>query len=417
MAGDLKLIDDGPDLSALRADFPALLSRDGRPFAYLDSAASAQKPQAVLDAMSAVYQNHYANIHRGLYAYSHQTTTAFEGARKKIAAFIGAPQESEIVFTRNATEAVNLVAQSWGGANLRAGDEIILTGMEHHANIVPWQLLRDRLGVVLRVVPVRENGTLHPDDFQALLSPRTRMVAMVHVSNALGTVNSIKYFNKLAKEFNPEIRFLADGSQAVVHATVNVADLGCDFYVLTGHKLYGPTGIGVLWGRHDVLAAMPPYQGGGDMIARVTFEKTEYKAPPARFEAGTPAIVEAIGLGAAVDYLSAIGMSAIAAHESELMSYAAGRLEEIGGLTFYGPAGNDRAPILSFTAGWGHPADIGTILDQCGVAVRAGHHCCQPLMQRLGVDSTIRASFGLYSHHDDVDALVDGLRTAKGLLS
>lgn len=415
MAGQVKMASSA-NIAAYRADFPVLQKpMNGRPLAYLDTAASAQKPRAVIDAMRGALESHYANIHRGLYAHSQQTTAAFEEARRKIADFIGALSEREIVFTRNATEAINLVAASWG-AGLREGDEIILSGMEHHANIVPWQLLRERTGIVIKVIPVLDNGTLDLDAFEKLLSPRTKLVGVVHISNALGTVNNINKIIALSKKFNPEIKVLIDGSQAVVHSAVNIAALGCDFYVFTGHKLYGPTGVGVLWGRYDLLVAMPPYQGGGDMIERVSFEKTTFKEPPSRFEAGTPAIAEVIGLGAAVEYLAVIGMEAIAAHEVILRNYMHQQLKTIDGLRFYGIS-PEKAGIISFTADWGHPSDIAMILDQQGVAVRTGHHCCQPLMQRFGIDATVRASLGLYSNEDDIDALVAGLKKAKELLS
>jgi len=405
------------DIEQYRGDFPILKQMQaGHPVAYLDSAASMQKPQIVIDTMRDVMERCYANIHRGLYSFSHQTTTAFERARSKVADFIGAPDEREIIFTRNATEAINLVAQSWGRTYLKSGDEIILTQMEHHANIVPWQILRDQTGIVIKVVPVKDDGTLDMEAFQALLSPKTRLVACVHISNSLGTINPVIGINKIAKKFNPEIKVLFDGSQAAAHSLINIAALGCDFYVFTGHKLYGPTGVGVLWGRYELLAEMPPYQGGGDMIERVSFEKTTYKEPPSRFEAGTPAIVEVIGLGAAIDYVAGIGIQNIAAHEHKLLVETMKQLQTIGGLIFYGTA-PDKVGIISFTADWGHPSDIGTILDQCGVAVRAGHHCCQPLMRRFETDVTVRASFGLYSNQDDIEALISGLKTAKGLLS
>lgn len=404
-------------LKTARTDFPALHQlMNSRPLAYLDTAASAQKPQAVIDAIGKAYSDHYANIHRGLYEFSQKTTSDFEAARGKIARFIGISNEKEVIFTRNATESINLVAQSWGRASLKAGDEIILTEMEHHANIVPWQLLRDQIGVALKVIPVLDDGALDLDAYARLLSKRTQMVALTHVSNALGTINHVKKISEIAKDFNPEIKVLVDGSQAVVHMPVDAQDIGCDFYVFTGHKLYGPTGIGVLWGRADILNAIPPYQGGGDMIEEVSFERTTYKAIPARFEAGTPAIAEAIGLGAAVDFLTAIGMKNISSNELSLFSYAMKKLEKIDGLKFYGTT-KEKAGIVSFMADWGHPSDIAMILDQCGVAVRTGHHCCMPLMQRFGIEGTIRASLGLYSDESDIDALVEGLKKAKALLS
>ena len=416
MAGQLKMAKTF-DIQQYRSDFPVLQREtNGKRLSYLDTAASAQKPQAVIDAMSAALSGHYANIHRGLYALSQQMTTDFEAARGKIAKFVGVTNEKEIVFTRNATESINLVAQSWGRAYLQAGDEVVLTAMEHHANIVPWQLLRDQIGIVLKIAPITDEGSIDLEQFTALLSSRTKMVACTHVSNALGTINPVIKISKIAKSFNPEIKVLIDGAQAVVHGAVNVPEIGCDFYVFTGHKLYGPTGIGVLWGRTALLNTMPPYQGGGDMIEQVTFNETTYKEAPARFEAGTPAIVEAIGLGAAVDYLGNADMGAIATHEAELLDNAMKALEKIDGLHFYGTA-TEKTGIISFTADWAHPSDIGMILDQCGVAVRTGHHCCMPLMQRFGIEGTIRASFGLYTDKSDIEALVEGLVKAKAMLS
>ncbi|MCB1530178.1 MAG: cysteine desulfurase [Rhodospirillales bacterium] len=405
------------DISIYREDFPILQEKmNGRPLAFLDSAASAQKPRSVMEAMRDLFEHNYANVHRGLYRFSQVTTHQYEAVRSKAADFINAPSGNEIVFTRNSTEGINLVAQSWGRTFLRQGDEIILSGMEHHANIVPWQLLRDQIGIHLRIIPVLGDGTLDLEAFEGLLSDKTRLVSLVHVSNALGTINPVQKMVKTVKNFNPEIKVLLDGSQAVVHGPVDVQALGCDFYVFTGHKLYGPTGAGVLWGRFDLLEAMPPYQGGGDMIETVSFEKTAYKAPPARFEAGTPAIAEVIGLGAAIDYLGAIGMEAIAAHEKGLLAYALQELERIEGLTCYGRA-PEKAGIVSFVADWAHPSDIAMILDQCGVAIRTGHHCCMPLMKRLGVEGTARASLGLYTNKNDIDALVAGLKKAKEMLA
>lgn len=404
------------DIEERRHDFPILNRKiNGRPVAYLDSAASAQKPQAVIDSMTAVMETHYANIHRGVYEFSQVTTQKFEDVRAKVAAFINAASVSEIVFTRNSTEAINLVAQSWGQTFLRQGDEIILSEMEHHANIVPWQLLRDVTGIIIKIIPLHDDGTLNLEAFERMLTPRTKLVSIVHISNSLGTVNDVKKIIDIAKDFYPEMKVLIDGSQAVVHSAVDVQALGCDFYVFTGHKLYGPSGVGVLWGRYDVLDSMPPYQGGGDMIEEVTFSRTTFKNPPARFEAGTPAIVEVIGLGAAIDYLNDIGMDAIMAHESTLLAYAMPKLEEVGGLTFYG-TGPHKAGIIAMTADWGHTGDIGMILDQCGVAVRTGHHCCQPVMKHFGINATVRASLGLYSNRADIDAMVDGLKKARDLL-
>jgi cysteine desulfurase/selenocysteine lyase len=400
----------------LRQDFPILQkTMNGQRLAYLDTGASAQKPQIVIDAMAQAMTNQYANIHRGLYEFSQVMTQQFETVRSKAAKFINAKSENEIVFTRNATEGINLVAQSWGRTNLKPGDEIILTGMEHHANIVPWHILKEQNGLVIKFIPVREDGSLDLEGFEKLLSPRTRLVGVVHVSNALGTINDVRRITAMAKNHDKQIKVLVDASQSVVHSSVSAQDIGCDFLVFTGHKLYGPTGIGVLWGRYDILESMPPYQGGGDMIETVTLEGSTFKPPPARFEAGTPAIVEVIGLGAAIDYMAAIDPAAIEEREQDLLAYAMDGLDGMG-LRFYGMA-EDKAGIISFTADWGHPSDIATILDQGGVAVRAGHHCCQPLMRRFGIEATVRASLGLYSDENDIDQLVEGLAKARSLLS
>jgi cysteine desulfurase/selenocysteine lyase len=405
------------DIGYCRADFPVLAeTMHGKPLAYLDTASSSQKPQVVIDKMRDVLSYHYANIHRGLYQFSQVTTQEYEAVRGKIAEFIGAGSENEIVFTRNTTEAINLVAQSWGGANLKDGDEIILTGMEHHANIVPWQLLQSRIKFAIKVIPVLADGTLDLEVLPELLSDKTKLVSFVHVSNALGTINPVSRIVKTVRAYNPSIKILVDASQSVVHGTVDVKDLGCDFLTFTGHKLYGPTGIGVLWARPEILDSMPPYQGGGDMIERVSFDGTTFKAAPMKFEAGTPAFVEVIGLGAAIDYVTIIGRENIAAHEKQLLDYAARELSRIDGLTFYGTA-QEKAGIVSFKAQWASNADIAMILDQQGVAVRAGHHCCMPLMERFGIDGTIRASIGLYTNQNDINALVQGLKKAKDLLS
>lgn len=412
VAGAAK-IDEG--IAARRGDFPGLSrAMNGRDLAFLDTAASAQKPRAVIEAMSRVYETGYANIHRGIYRISQELTTAFEDVRARTAAFIGAQGHENIVFTRNATEGINLVAQSWGGAFLREGDEVILTGMEHHANIVPWQLLQDRTGIKIKAVPVLDDGTLDYAGLEALLSPRTRLVGAVHISNAFGVENDASKIIGIAKGFNPEIKVLIDGSQAVVHRPVNMRELGADFYVFTGHKLYGPTGIGVLYGRREVLESMPPYQGGGDMIERVSFAGTTFREPPHRFEAGTPAIAEVIGLGAAIGYVEEIGLEAIQAHERRLLAYGTERLKEIRGLKLYGDV-PEKAGVFSFTIERIHPSDIGMVLDQCGVAVRAGHHCCMPLLERFGLSATVRASLGLYSNEADIDALVEGLHKAERL--
>jgi cysteine desulfurase/selenocysteine lyase len=405
------------DMQDLRKDFPVLQTQmNGKPLVFLDSGASAQKPSAVIEAMNDVQTKGYSNIHRGLYKISQDLTQAFEDVRAKIARFIGAPSENNIVFTRNSTESINLVAQSWGRTHLKAGDEIILSVMEHHANIVPWQLLQDQIGIVIKVIPMREDGALDLEAYQKLLSPKTRLVSVVHISNALGTINPVKQIIEIAKAYSASIHTLIDGSQSVVHSVVNMQELNCDFFVFTGHKLYGPTGVGVLYGKAEVLDSMPPYQGGGDMIERVSFAGTTYKEPPYRFEAGTPAITEVIGLGAAIDYMSAIGLDAITAHEHELLTYGTQLLQEIDGLKIYGhPA--QKTAIFSFSLGDFHHSDVAMILDQQGIAVRSGHHCCMPLMQSLGIEGTLRASAGLYTNTSDLDALAAGLRKAQGMLS
>jgi cysteine desulfurase/selenocysteine lyase len=405
----------GLDLGQIRADFPILHTTvHGRPLVYLDNAASAQKPAAVLDAMQQAYVTNYANVHRGAHALSERATEAFESARRKIARMINAQHAEEIVFVRGATEAINLVAATFGRSQLNSGDEIILSQLEHHANIVPWQLLRDEKGIVLKVVPIDDAGNFLFDEYVKLLSARTKLVAVTHVSNALGTVTPVDDIVERAHAIGA--RVLIDGCQAMPHMPVDVQSLDADFYVFSGHKLYGPTGIGVLYGKADILDAMPPYQGGGEMIRDVTFERSLFKAPPYRFEAGTPAIVEAIGLGAAVDYLQAIGMERIQAHDETLLAYATERLLEVPGLTIYGNAGR-KAAIVSFGLRSVHPHDIATILDRAGVAIRAGHHCAQPVMDRLGVPATARASFAMYNTPQDVDVLVEALGLVGKLFS
>lgn len=394
----------------LKQDFPALYGKD---FAFLDTGASAQKPKVVIDAMSNVMADHYANIHRGLYDYSQQTTTLYEGVRAKVQSFINAKSQNEIVFTRNTTEGVNLVAQSYARAFLNESDEVILTEMEHHANIVPWQLLRDQIGIVIRVIPVTDEGELDYDVFETLLSDKTKFVSCVHVSNALGTINDVERIVKTTRAHNADIKILVDGSQSIVHGAVDVQALDCDFFVFTGHKLYGPSGVGVLWGREDILNAMPPYQGGGDMIETVTFDKTTYKKAPARFEAGTPSIVDTIGLGAAIDYMNALNMDDVVTHENALLNATMDGLGDdirVIGTTHH------KAPVISFTMDGTHHSDIGMILNQAGVAVRTGHHCCMPLMQRFGIDGTVRVSFGLYNDMSDVERLLNGLGKVRKLL-
>ena len=403
-------------LRSYRKDFSILEQpMNGKRLAFLDSAASAQKPRAVVEAMSEVVKYNYANIHRGLYQFSQELTASYEAVRTKVADFIGADSDKEIIFTANATDSINLVAQSWGRANLKAGDEIILTEMEHHANIVPWQLLREETGIVIKVIPVLDNGTLDMEAYSTLLNDKTRLVSVVHISNALGTINPVKEIVAKAKAFNSGIITLIDGSQSVVHEQIDVSDIGCDFFVFTAHKLYSSTGLGVLYGRYEVLEAMPPYRGGGDMIDTVSFEKTTFKEPPFRFEAGTPSIISVIGLGAAIDYLSAIDIDAIKIHEREMTRLFTKGLKELGDVEIYADIPN-KAGIVSFNLKGVHASDVGTILDQCGVAVRTGHHCCMPLMKRLGIDSSVRASFALYTVKDDINQCIEGLKKAKELL-
>jgi len=399
------------DVAAIRADFPILGEKmDGKDLVFLDSAASAQKPRQVLDAMRHVYETSYANVHRGAYRLSALATDAFEGARETVRAFVNAERAEEIIFTRNATEAINLVAATHGRAFLKEGDEVLLTHMEHHSNIVPWQLLRDATGIVIKVAPIDDQGNLVMADFNALVTERTRLIAVTHVSNALGTIVPVHEICQMARERG--IVTLIDGSQGVPHLPVDVQDIGCDFYAFTGHKVYGPTGIGVLYGRAERLDAMPPYQGGGEMIRTVTFEKSTYAALPHKFEAGTPNIVGAIGLGAALDYVNAIGRERIAANEADLLAYGMDRLAQVPGLRLIGTAQRKLA-VMSFVVDGVHPHDVGTVLDSEGIAIRAGHHCAQPVMDRLGLTATARASLGIYSTRDDIDALVDGLGTVR----
>ena len=403
------------DVDAIRADFPILASEfNGYPLTFLDSGASAQKPECVLRRMDDVYRRSYANVHRGAYALSQAATDYYEGARKTVARYLNARSDDEIVFTHNVTAAINLVAHSYGRGFLERGDEVIISQMEHHANIVPWQLLRDEIGIELKVAPIDEAGNLLLDQLAEMFSHKTKLVSLTHVSNVLGTIVPIKKVIDLAHE--RDIPVLIDGAQGIVHTRVDVQDLDAEFYAFTGHKLYGPSGIGVLYGKKDLLNTMPPYEGGGDMIERVTFEKTTYRDAPARFEAGTPPIVEAAGLAAAIDYVDGIGVENISAHEQELLAYATERLNEVDGITIYGEA-QHKAGIISFTLDKVHPHDIATIVDSRGVSVRAGHHCAQPLMDWYGVAATTRASFGMYSNKQDVDALVDGLKYVKEIFS
>ena len=403
------------DVEAIRRDFP-ILSRTvhGKPLVFLDSAASAQKPQIVIDAVANCYSEEYANIHRGVYFLSQLATEKFEGARGKVQRFLNAAEAREIVFTRNATEAINLVASSYGRRFLKKGDEIILSEIEHHSNIVPWQLLRDETGIVIKVAPVDDRGALLLDRFRALLSERTKLVAVTHMSNALGTVLPVKEIARLAH--NAGALVLVDGCQAVPHMPVDVREIDADFYVFSGHKLYGPSGIGVLYAKAPLLEAMPPYQGGGEMIVSVSFEKSTYAPIPHKFEAGTPHIAGAIGLGAAIDYVTATGLNRISNHEHALTTYATERLMAIPGVSLVGTAPG-KGSILSFTVEGVHPHDVGTILDHHGIAVRAGHHCAQPVMDRFKVPATVRASLGMYNTEAEVDVLTAAIRHVREIFA
>ena len=398
-----------------RKDFPILNQKiHGRPLVYFDNAASAQKPRMVMEAMQRFMENDYANIHRGVHELSVRSTEKYEAVRGTVKRFINASSVDEIVFTRGATEAINLVAASWGKTFLKAGDEVILTTLEHHANIVPWQMLRDSLGIKLSIVPLTKEGEVTLEAVKTAFTSRTKLVSLAHVSNAIGTVLPVKEIIRLAHERGSLA--LIDGSQAVCHMPVDVKELDADFYVFSGHKLYGPTGIGILYGKHALLKQMPPYQGGGDMIASVSFHETTYKDPPHRFEAGTPAITEVIGLGAAIDYLSAIGMARIAEHENKLLTYATKKLQAINSLEIIGTTPH-KAGIISFVMKNAHPHDIGTILDRQGVALRAGHHCAQPLMDYLGISATARVSFGLYNTVAEVDSFIEALHKVQELFA
>ena len=399
------------DIQYIRKQFPVLAQTvRGKPLVYLDNAATTQKPQVVLDTLFRYYTAENANIHRGVYELSQNATRAYEGARSKIAAFLNAAEPAEIIFTRNATEGINLVAQTFGRSKVGAGDEVVISGMEHHSNIVPWQLLCEEKGAHLRVVPITDDGELMLDELSSLLGPRTKLVSIVHMSNSLGTVNPVRQVVELAHKF--DVPVLLDGSQAAYHMSVDVRALDCDFYVVTGHKLYGPTGIGALYGRRSLLDAMPPYQGGGDMISSVTFERTTYNELPHKFEAGTPHIAGAIGLGAAVDFITDVGFGAIAAHERQLLEYATAALSGVPGLRLIGTA-SEKASILSFVLDGVHPHDVGTVVDTEGVAIRTGHHCTQPVMDRFGVPATARASLAMYNTTDEVDHLVMALAKVR----
>lgn len=400
------------NVEAVRSDFPIFRRTvRGKRLIYLDSAATSQKPQCVIDAEREFYERYNANVHRGAYLIAEEATAAYESAREKVAKFINAPNKDCIVFTRGTTEAINLVAYSWGLANLREGDEILLTEMEHHSNIVPWQLIAERTGAKIKVVPITDDGLLDMDAFERLLTERVKIVAVTHVSNVLGTINPVHEICRKAHEVGAMV--LVDGAQAAPHLPVDVQAIGCDFYALSGHKMCGPTGVGALYGRKELLEAMPPFLGGGEMIRTVTFERTTFNDVPYKFEAGTPPIAQAVGLGVAVDYLTKIGIERIRAHEVELVTYALERLREIDDITIYGAAPPEqRGGVIAFNIGKIHPHDLATFLDTHGICIRAGHHCAQPLMRRLNVAATARASFYLYNTPDEIDALVEALQQA-----
>jgi cysteine desulfurase/selenocysteine lyase len=414
-ADEIHTTDEGFDVDAIRADFPILGEKiHGKPLTYLDNAASAQKPRQVIDAISHAYTHEYANVHRGLHHLSNLATANFEKAREKVRGFLNASSDEEIVFTRNATEAINLVASSFGRPRIGADDEILITIMEHHSNIVPWHFIRERQGAVLKWAPIADDGSLLIEEFEKLITPRTKMIAVTHMSNVLGTIVPVQEIVRLAHAH--DIPVLVDGSQGAVHLPVDVQDLDCDFYVFTGHKLYGPTGIGVLYGKKDLLNEMPPYQGGGEMIGYVTTDEITYGKTPHRFEAGTPAIVQAIGLGAAIDYVEAVGRERIAAHEKAMLDYAMAQLGDLNWLRIFGRA-VDKGAIISFEVEGAHAHDVSTILDRHGVAVRAGTHCCEPLLARYAVTSTCRASFAMYNTFEEVDRLSEALRKTREMFS
>ena len=403
------------DIERVRADFPILHQEvNGRPLVYLDNGATTQKPVPVIETLERYYYLNNANVHRGLHELSERATQSYEAAREKVRKFLYADDVKEIVFVRGTTEAINLIAQSYGRANIGESDEILITEMEHHSNIVPWQMLCEQTGAVLKVVPINEQGDMNLDDFDRLLTERTRLFSVTHVANSLGTINPLKKLIRQAHDIGAVV--VVDGAQAVAHIQVDVKELDCDFYAFSGHKLYGPTGIGILYGKESLLDEMPPYQGGGEMIERVTFEKTTYNKLPYKFEAGTPNIAGAIGLGAAVDYLKTMGLGAVSAHERSVLQYATHRAQEIEGLRIIGSA-DLKCSILSFVIDGTHPADIGTIVNQYGVAIRAGHHCAMPVMQHFGIPGTARASIGMYNTRDEVDMFIDAVAGAKRMLS
>jgi cysteine desulfurase / selenocysteine lyase len=403
------------DVTRIREDFPILATQVyGKPLVYLDNAASAQKPNAVLERIQQAYTTQYANVHRGLHYLANEATEAYEGAREKVAAFLNAGRKEEIIFTRNATEAINLVAYTFGRERIKPGDEIVLSIMEHHSNIVPWHFLRERQGAVIKWAPVDDEGNFLIDEFEKLLGPRTKMVAITHMSNMLGTLVPVKEVTRIAHAHGVPV--LIDGAQAAVHSDIDVRDIDCDFYTFTGHKLYGPTGIGVLYGKYEHLEAMPPFNGGGEMIREVFQDRITYGDPPHKFEAGTPAIVQAIGLGTAIDYVASVGKPRIRNHEAGLMRYAHGRLREINSLRIFGTA-KDKGPIISFEIKGAHPHDVATIIDRSGVAVRAGTHCVMPLLTRFGLTASCRASFAMYNTQEEVDLLAQALIKAQDIFA
>ena len=408
---DFRPVGEAFDVERIRALFPILAQQSGdQPLVYLDNAATTQKPLPVLNTLSRYYADENANIHRGVYGLSQRATDAYEGARAKMARFLNAAEPAEVVFTRNATEGINLVAQTFGRQRVTVGDEVVISAMEHHSNIVPWQLLCEEKGAQLRVVPISDSGELMLDELASMLGPRTKIVSIVHMSNSLGTINPVRRVVELAHAQGVPV--LLDGSQAAYHMPVDVQALECDFYVVTGHKLYGPTGIGALYGRRSWLEAMPPYQGGGDMISSVTFERTTYNEVPHKFEAGTPHIAGVVGLGAAVDFIESVGFSAIVEHERQLLAYATAALEAVPGLRLIGTA-PEKASILSFVLDGVHAHDVGTVVDTQGVAIRTGHHCTQPVMERFGVPATARASLAMYNTTTEIDQLVTALVTVR----
>jgi len=398
----------------IRNQFPLLKQlENGHPLVYLDNGATSQKPQVVIDRITQYYVAENANVHRGVYGLSERATEAYEGSREKIRQFLNAASTKEVIFVRGTTEAINLVAQTWGRQNLQAGDEVLITEMEHHSNIVPWQMLRDALGVVLKVLPINDLGEISLKDFEQYLTAKTKLVSVVHMSNALGTINPVKAMTEMAHNVGAVV--LVDGAQAVPHMTVDVQDIGCDFYAFSGHKVYGPTGIGGLYGKEALLEAMPPYQGGGDMIYSVTFEETQYNVLPYKFEAGTPNMAGVMGLGAAIDFVNKIGLANITAYEQTLLQEATKKLSDIPGLKVIGQAA-DKGAVISFVIEGAHPHDMATLMDQEGVAVRASHHCAMPVMQRFQVPATIRASFGVYNHSADIDRLIAAIYESLDML-